>query len=906
MRLRERLVRAERAEEDAKRARAPCNCGMEKILPAIGRKDIPFKGVQSLLINAHNEGADLVNTVKSFRARCLSPLEILILADMTTDDSLEHLRGWAFTQEHKKLEPVTDVTTLQAEAWAFPNGRLAIVRNTGEQPIGCGKAKQYLSRVATGDFLWHSDGHNRVVHGMLDQGARFGAWAQCVVQPALGPIRQKPHECVIEPVPGNCYYGGRLILKRGIPDIDQQTKYPSRIVARTECVNNSCFGYPRSLLKRFGGWHEYEGRWGFQEAGFSWRCWWTKTAIYVLRDLAVVHRYQDWWTGEHAGEYRGKREEGPAFNKTNWGGAANKRHATMVCFDGATWDGYWARHFSAVEPNPTAEDALKRSSAERQREEFKPLKRRTDIEFFREFAGMNYNPAEATVREGAADALYLTTGGLGNALLCVPAMKALAKLAGRPIDVWDRGLHVKGLRDWLALQTWVRKILTAKPDYRDYRYIVGSYWTAPDIAHLEGCTISPAHRQHRTKHEALSNMEAVRAAGYDGPSPSPCLTVPPGSEPIKDDAVVICTEAAGRRDDVNKCWPHWEECCRQLKAAGVPLVFLGNNDESPAWMDELGIDLIGKTDFMTAVRIVAGARLYVGIDNGLAHVATAVRTPQVLLYGPTSPRKNLQLTQAVHVIASDWQCAPCFDTHRKNRCKNEPKGAMPCMRAIDPERVARKVLHLLDTPHADALPCGQTFLSRKQMVENMRLEMFQQWDELTRLLDLIRDVDPRRVLVIGTHHGAWELVVSGVCSPGTEFVMVDLEDFPQRQETERLLNALGFPTLFIKGDSTAKETVDAVGVALAGQKADVVYIDGYHGYETVDADWKNYGRLAAADGLVVFHDVANFVNDDAPGSRKHWAELKYLPSTWGTMEIRHGRNNGYGVVFVPPAEQPAH
>ena len=876
-------IEAQRAKFRSRAASGKCRaCEFDEVIPALGRMDVPFNGLQSLLINVHNEGPDLLSTIRSFKARCLSPLEVLVFADMTTDDSLDNLPRGTQLFHHK-----------------------------GPEPFGCGRAKDFLASKARGSFIWHTDGHNRVARGMLDQGARWGSYVPCVVQPALGPLHQKPHECRAEPAPNNCYHGGNLSFEKGLPNIHQTTLRPDRRIKKVGCVNNSCFGYPRALLQKFGGWHAFPGRWGFQEAAFSIRLWFAGVPIYCLRDdvLAVLHRYQDWWDGPDAGEYKGKRK---SYSVAGWHRRVNRRYATRVIFDDITWQRFWKPQFELVDRDSDgkANAALADSAVEAQRIAFAKVKKRTDEEWFKEVAKMDFNPAAAKVNDGVTRGLYLLTGGLGNALMCVPAIKALAKLSGEPVDIWDRGLHVKGLKEWLGHQPWTHAVIDkdTSVDYREYRFIIGSYWASPDISTLEGCTITQAFRQHRTKHEAYSSMEALWSAGYKGPTPSPFLDIPSSGlqSPVSSldgEAVVICTEAAGRRDDVNKCYPHWEAVCRQLKAAGVPLIFLGNNEDVPAWMAEVGECLVGKTEFMAAVEIVRRARLYVGIDNGLAHVATAVHTPTVLVYGPTSPRKNLQLTQAVHVISSNFRCAPCFDTPRKDHCKAEPKGAMPCMREIAPERVARKVVHLLDTPYAEALPAQQVFLSRKQMVENCHLEMFQQWDELTRLLDVIRPIDPQRVLVIGTHHGAWELVVSGVCAPGTEFIMVDLEDFPERKLAEELLHDFGYKTTFIKGDSTAIETVERVREALAGNQVGVLYIDGYHEYDYVDADFRNYGELVQPGGIAVFHDVANFVNDDAPGSRKHWEEVKNSKDHWMTMEIRAGRNNGFGVVFVAPRKQ---
>lgn len=879
---------------------------------AIPDLDKPFAGSVALCINSHNEGPDLLETVRSFASACACPLHVMIFADGTTDDSLDRI--WRFYGTPKRIESAGAITADRLVGGTGHMG-ITIYHNTGAA-VGCGQAKCFLLERCGADYILHSDGHNRMIQGTVDRLARIGMFLQCVTQPALGPLHCWPDAQHGEEKPaGNCYYGGTMAVENGMPNIHQSTLVPDRPLKRTQCVNNSCFGYPREVVERVGGFMRYPGRWGFQEAGFSIKCWFADVRIYAVRDVVVHHRYQDWWNGPEARAYCAERDmkRENAYTVPGWHRRANRRYLARTVFDAATWDAYWKDTFSRVDRDGDglAEAALAASDIEAAHARFKTVKKRTDAEWFREVAKMPFDPTGAKVQDGATRGLYCVTGGFGNALLCVPAMKALAQLTGGPIDVWDRGLHVKAQRQWFAAQPWVRKVIEKDPapDYREYRTIVGSYWSNPPISALAGCTIAPAVQAHRTRHEAECNMDAVRLAGFAGVTPSAHLVMPeiewpgdvPRPEALPEGYVAICTEAAGRRDDVNKCWPNWETCCRMLRAARVPLVFLGNNEDVPAWMAEVGTCLVGKTTLMQAVEIISGARLFLGIDNGLSHAAVAVRTPCAVIYGSTSPRKNLQWGH-VHVFSSDYACAPCFDTHRKNRCKAEPKGAMPCMRSLQGEDAARRVLRLLDMPCADVMPARQYFLSRKQMVENCKLEMFQQWDEITSLMEHLRPLAPSRVLVIGTHHAAWEIVLSAICARGVEMVGVDLEDFAQRREAEKALAFLGVRYRFVHGASNVPATVETVRQALTGP-VDVLYIDGDHTYETVCADYTNYAPLVRPGGAIVFHDVQNHVNADAPGSRRHWAEVKAQGHL--AVEIASGKNNGFGVLWTKRAEQPA-
>jgi predicted lipopolysaccharide heptosyltransferase III len=49
------------------------------------------------------------------------------------------------------------------------------------------------------------------------------------------------------------------------------------------------------------------------------------------------------------------------------------------------------------------------------------------------------------------------------------------------------------------------------------------------------------------------------------------------------------------------------------------------------------VDLSGKTDLLTLAALIAKARLLITVDSAPMHLASASRTPQVVLFGPTNP-----------------------------------------------------------------------------------------------------------------------------------------------------------------------------------------------------------------------------------------------------------------------------
>ncbi len=81
-----------------------------------------------------------------------------------------------------------------------------------------------------------------------------------------------------------------------------------------------------------------------------------------------------------------------------------------------------------------------------------------------------------------------------------------------------------------------------------------------------------------------------------------------------------------------------------LARRGLSVVLLGSAGEKPVNAEAASLagkarvaDLSGRTTLPEALGVLASARLFVGNDSGLAHLASAAGTPAVVVFGPTDP-----------------------------------------------------------------------------------------------------------------------------------------------------------------------------------------------------------------------------------------------------------------------------
>ncbi len=96
-----------------------------------------------------------------------------------------------------------------------------------------------------------------------------------------------------------------------------------------------------------------------------------------------------------------------------------------------------------------------------------------------------------------------------------------------------------------------------------------------------------------------------------------------------------------------------------------------------------GIDLTGKTNLLQLAALLERCRVLVTNDTGTMHVATAVGTPVVALFGSTDPTTTGPWGDGHTVVKKDVPCSPCL----KRVCPTDHR----CMELITVEDVEEAV-----------------------------------------------------------------------------------------------------------------------------------------------------------------------------------------------------------------------
>ncbi len=145
-----------------------------------------------------------------------------------------------------------------------------------------------------------------------------------------------------------------------------------------------------------------------------------------------------------------------------------------------------------------------------------------------------------------------------------------------------------------------------------------------------------------------------------------------------------------------KNWPlaHLARLCDLLSVHNYRVVLTGTERDRDAAQQLLKMSkskpaiLAGKTDLGQLTALIKRCKVFVTADSSPLHIAAAVGTPAVALFGPTDPARHLPPAKVVKVLKKDLPCTPCYS----GQCKIKTHA---CMLAIAPEEVLEQIKQAL-------------------------------------------------------------------------------------------------------------------------------------------------------------------------------------------------------------------
>ncbi len=142
-----------------------------------------------------------------------------------------------------------------------------------------------------------------------------------------------------------------------------------------------------------------------------------------------------------------------------------------------------------------------------------------------------------------------------------------------------------------------------------------------------------------------------------------------------------------------KRWPveRFAQAVDGLAEAGLGVVVIQGPADAEV-VRQLRLKLRGKQPPVAAdlgveelAAFLALASCYLGNDSGVTHLAAAVGTPTVAIFGPTDPAKWGPRGQRVVVLRAEGGCGPC-GREQGARCRNRV-----CLELVTVEQVVETV-----------------------------------------------------------------------------------------------------------------------------------------------------------------------------------------------------------------------
>lgn len=232
----------------------------------------------------------------------------------------------------------------------------------------------------------------------------------------------------------------------------------------------------------------------------------------------------------------------------------------------------------------------------------------------------------------------------------------------------------------------------------------------------DGCRPFLTHAvapRHPEEHVVDAYTRLASAWGEPGPPPEDAhrltIRVSPADHDFAEDFLIrheVAPPVVGLvvgATRPQKCWP--EEYFARLAdklwdSAGVCSVLLGGPDEGEAAQRIMSearsplVSAVGVTTEKQLAALVSRLGVVVSGDTGPLHIATAVQTPTVAIFGSTDPAETGPWKPSggtpvpATVLYDAFACAPC---RKSPTCD----GRFDCLRAITPERVYEATCELL-------------------------------------------------------------------------------------------------------------------------------------------------------------------------------------------------------------------
>jgi heptosyltransferase-2 len=345
-------------------------------------------------------------------------------------------------------------------------------------------------------------------------------------------------------------------------------------------------------------------------------------------------------------------------------------------------------------------------------------------------------------KQGIKNILAISTTGIGNLILYTPVLRALRRnfpdshivllvasttaanlLEGckeideviiinknnKNIFYWLKILrHIKKVKFDLVITSFLDKSLKVALFSR----LTGARYRVGYKNRVYGWLYSHQVPITEKKHEIEYNLDLVRALGLTvrrANEKVPFIYTTPLEEELANDfllknhvspkdLLIGIHPGSGLSAGSAKRWAREKFaalCDHILTIPKAKVIVFGGPEERYAaeemakFMRKKPVIIAGDTDIRTTAALIKRSALFISNDSGLMHLATAVKTPVLAIFGPTLWWKNYPWGRDNVMIRKEMACSPCYN-YQRIQCDT-----LKCLEMIKVEEAWQKVKEML-------------------------------------------------------------------------------------------------------------------------------------------------------------------------------------------------------------------
>lgn len=180
------------------------------------------------------------------------------------------------------------------------------------------------------------------------------------------------------------------------------------------------------------------------------------------------------------------------------------------------------------------------------------------------------------------------------------------------------------------------------------------------------------------RHTVDMHLDALRCLGIEPAQDDTRLTLEPGEEARRSVAELLLQHGLAPKSFIHlhptsrwlfKCWPEAKvaELIDRLHERAESVVLtaapdpreLAMRDRILARVARPVVDFSGQLSLKQLAALTGQAKLFIGVDSAPMHIAAAMQTPTVALFGPSGDKEWGPWQVPHRIVTMDFACRPC-------------------------------------------------------------------------------------------------------------------------------------------------------------------------------------------------------------------------------------------------------